>query len=80
MTTTHNTSKTNTLAIVSLASSFFIGLAGVVCARIALSQIEQTGEKGRAIAIAGFTVGILNILGLLIAAIAFTAASASVGS
>lgn len=53
---------TNTLAIVSLVSSFFVGLAGVITGHIALSQIKRTGEEGRGLAIAGLVIGYLMTL------------------
>ncbi len=49
--------KTNTLAIVSLISSFFISLVGIITGHIALSQIKRTGEAGRGMAIAGLIIG-----------------------
>ncbi|MEO8222608.1 MAG: thioredoxin domain-containing protein [Specibacter sp.] len=53
---------TNTLAIVSLVSSFFVGLAGVITGHIALNQIKRTGEEGRGLAIAGLVIGYLMTL------------------
>lgn len=53
--------KTNTLAIVSLVSAFFIGLVGVICGHISLRQIKRTGEGGKGLAAAGLIVGYLNI-------------------
>lgn len=52
----------NTLAIVSLVSSFFVGLAGVITGHIALSQIKRTGEDGRGLAIAGLVIGYVMTL------------------
>lgn len=49
--------KTNTLAIISLVTSFFVGLVGVICAHIALRQIKRTGEGGKGLAIAGLVIG-----------------------
>lgn len=54
--------RTNTLAIVSLASSFFVGLAGVVCGLIALTQVKRSGERGRGLAIAGIVVGAAQVV------------------
>lgn len=54
--------KTNTLAIVSLISSFFVSLLGVIFGHIALSQIKRTGEGGRGLAIAGLVIGYLGIV------------------
>lgn len=48
---------TNVLAIVALVSSFFAGIAGIICGHIALGQIRRTGEKGRGLALAGTIIG-----------------------
>ena len=51
----------NTLAIVSLVSSFFISVVAVVLGHIALVQIRRTGERGRPAALAGVIVGYVGI-------------------
>lgn len=51
------TGSTNTLAIVALVGSFFIGLVGIICGHIALKQIKRTGESGRGLALAGTIIG-----------------------
>ncbi|WP_255546591.1 DUF4190 domain-containing protein [Glaciihabitans sp. dw_435] len=48
---------TNTLAIISLITAFFVQPAAIVTGHIALSQIKRTGEAGRGLAIAGLVVG-----------------------
>jgi hypothetical protein len=53
--------KTNTLAIASLISSFFISLLGIILGHIALNQIKTTGEGGRGLAIAGLVIGYASI-------------------
>ena len=53
--------KTNTLAIASLISSFFISLLGIILGHIALNQIKTTGEGGRGLAIAGVVIGYASI-------------------
>ena len=53
--------KTNTLAIVSLASSFFVGLVAVITGHIALGQIRARGELGRGFALAGLIIGYVHI-------------------
>ena len=53
--------QTNVLAIVALVTSFFVGLAGVVCGHIALSQIKRTNEGGRVLALAGLIIGYCSI-------------------
>ncbi|MDJ0377821.1 thioredoxin domain-containing protein [Cryobacterium sp. PH31-L1] len=49
--------KTNTLAIVSFVSSFFIGLVAIITGHIALGQIRARGELGRGFALAGLIIG-----------------------
>lgn len=58
--------KTNTLAIASLISAFFISLLAVILGHIALNQIKNTGEGGRGLAIAGLVIGYLGIVSGLI--------------
>jgi peptidyl-prolyl cis-trans isomerase B (cyclophilin B) len=72
--------KTNTLAIISLISSFFISLLGVILGHIALNQIKTTGEGGRGLAIAGLVIGYLGILGGIIAVIVMTSVAATYGT
>jgi len=58
--------KTNVLAIISLVSSFFISIVGIVLGHIALSQIKRTGEGGRGLAIAGLVIGYIGlVLGII---------------
>ena len=49
--------RTNALAIAAFASSFLIGVTGVILAFIALNQVKTTGERGRGLAIAAVVVG-----------------------
>lgn len=77
---TQQLAKTNTLAIISLVSSFFIGLAGIITGAIALKQIKQTQERGHGLAMAGIIVGALNIIGLLLITILTMVAAASIGT
>lgn len=64
--------KTNNLAIVSFASSFFVGIVGVVTGYIALAQIKARGEAGHGLALAGVIIGwiqtavIAVVIGLVI--------------
>jgi hypothetical protein len=69
---------TNTLAIVSLIASIsayvilpFVGsIVGVITGHISLSQIKQTGENGRGMALTGTILGWVGIglavLGLIL--------------
>lgn len=63
--------KTNTFAIVSLVSAFFVSLLGIIFGHIALSQIKKTGEGGRGLALAGTILGYVFTLAGLIAIIMF---------
>ncbi|WP_202965837.1 DUF4190 domain-containing protein [Agreia bicolorata] len=54
--------KTNVLAIISLVSAFFFGLAGIVTGHVALGQIKRTRERGRGLAISGIVIGYVNAL------------------
>lgn len=49
--------STNTMAIISLVTSFFVPIAGIVCGHLALGQIRRTGENGRGLALAGLIIG-----------------------
>ncbi|TFD73181.1 DUF4190 domain-containing protein [Cryobacterium fucosi] len=67
---------TNTLAIVSLVSSFFVSLVAVITGHIALGQIKQRGEAGRGLALAGLIIGYVGIATtalFVVLAIAFAA-------
>jgi len=65
--------KTNSLAIVALVSSFFIGIVGIITGYVALGQIKARGEAGRGLALAGVIIGwvqtavIALLVGLMIA-------------
>jgi len=68
--------RTNTLAIVSLVSSFFVSLVAVITGHIALGQIKQRGEAGRGLALAGLIIGYVGIAAtalFVVLAIAFAA-------
>lgn len=75
-----STAKTNTLAIVSLVSSFFISIVGIITGHIALSQIKKTGEQGRGLAIAGLIIGYIGLVVGIIVAIFWIAALGVVAS
>ena len=61
--------KTNTLAIVSLVSAFFVSLAAVITGHLALGQIRRTGEGGRGLAVAGLVLGYVGIVGTIFAVV-----------
>lgn len=48
---------TNTMAIISLVTSFFVPISGIICGHLAIGQIRRTGENGRGLAIAGLIIG-----------------------
>jgi hypothetical protein len=58
------TTKTNTLAIISLVTSILWGtaLVGIITGHIAMSQIKRTGESGRGLALAGVIIGYAGIV------------------
>lgn len=72
--------KTNTLAIVSLVTAFFVSLAAIICGHIALSQIKRTGQSGRGLAIAGLILGYLGLVGGIIVAALLITFSLTTGS
>lgn len=72
---------TNTLAIVSLVGSFFIGLVGIICGHIALGQIKKRGEGGRGLALAGTIIGYVNTaIWILVIVFSIIAASLAVSA
>ncbi len=58
----------NTLAIVSLASAVSVvgALVAVITGHIALKQIKQTSEAGRALALTGIVLGYLHLAGWIL--------------
>ena len=76
-----NGQKTNVLAIVSLVSSFFISIVGIITGHIALSQIKKTGEQGRGLAIAGLIIGYIGlVVGIILAIVWFAIIGAAISS
>lgn len=71
----NSTTKTNTLAIVSLILAFFLPLIGAILGHVALGQIKKSGEEGRNLALAGVIIGwvltALSILGTILFFIPF---------
>ena len=65
---------TNTLAIVALVTSLLgIGLAGIICGHISLSQIKRSNEQGRGMALAGLIIGYLETAFVALAIVGFVA-------
>jgi uncharacterized protein YacL len=74
-----STQRTNVLAIVSLVSSFFISIVGIITGHIALSQIKKTGEQGRGLAIAGLIIGYIGlVVGIILAIFWFAVIGAAI--
>ena len=69
------TSRTNTLAIVTLIVSLVFSPLAIPLGRIAMAQIERTGEQGRGLAIAGLVIGCIGVAAFSIFAIVATASS-----
>ena len=75
--------KTNTFAIVSLVTSFFVAILGIIFGFLALSQIKKSGESGRGLAIAGIIIGFVGVgfwIIWIIVIVAFGALAAATGS
>lgn len=72
--------KTNTLAIVSLVSAFFVSLAAVITGHIALGQIKRRGEGGRGLAIAGLILGYAGMLATIVAVVLLIVFAAALGT
>ena len=58
----------NTLSVVSLASALSIvgALIAVITGHIALKQIKQSGESGRALALTGTVLGYVHLAGWIL--------------
>ena len=58
----------NTLSVVSLASAVSVvgALVAVITGHIALKQIKQTAESGRALALTGVVLGYLHLAGWIL--------------
>jgi len=58
----------NTLSVVSLASAVSVvgALVAVITGHIALKQIKQTAESGRALALTGVVLGYIHLAGWIL--------------
>ena len=61
--------KTNTLAIISLVSAFFVSLVAVITGHIALKQIKTRGGKGRGLALWGTILGYVGLASQVVAVV-----------
>lgn len=48
---------TNTFALVSIITTFFAPIAGIVFGHLALGQIKRNGDTGRGLALTGLIIG-----------------------
>ena len=82
MTTNVVSTKTNTLAIVSLVLSIIgFNVVAIVLGFVALNQVKKTGDKGRGMALAAVIIGFAEIvIGIIIIVVVVSAAQACVAS
>jgi hypothetical protein len=59
--------ETNTLATLSLVFAFVFAPAGVILGHVALSQIHETGDRGRDRALVGVTLSYVFITAVVVA-------------
>jgi large-conductance mechanosensitive channel len=70
------------LALVAFIGSLFVGLVGVICGHIALSQLKKTGERGYGFALAGVIIGYVStafaflLIALVVVSVIFSVAAA----
>lgn len=64
--------RTNALAIASLVCAFLFAPLGIVFGHLSLSQIRQSGEDGRGLAIAGLVIGYVVTIATIVALVAGT--------
>ncbi|MCU1440813.1 MAG: hypothetical protein JWP85_1810 [Rhodoglobus sp.] len=63
----------NRLSVVALIAAFLLPLVGIVLGHLALRQIEQTGERGRSVAVAATALAYLITVGATIGIVAYLA-------
>lgn len=68
-TPTSQQQETNTLATLSVVFAFVFAPAGVILGHVALSQIHETGERGRDRALVGVTLSYVFIAAVVVALI-----------
>ena len=75
---------TNTLAIVALVCAFVFAPLGIVFGHISLSQIKQTGQEGRGLAVAGlvisYVITAMSILVIVLSVLFIVAVGSSLGN
>lgn len=72
--------KTNTLAIISFVSAFFVSLVAIITGHVALAQIRARREAGRGFAIAGLVLGYLGAATVALGIVLVVAFAATVGA
>lgn len=55
--------RLSTLAVVAFVLAFFLPIAGLICAFIAMSDIRRTGERGWGLAFSALIVSFLIMIG-----------------
>ena len=68
-TPTSQQQETNTLATLSVVFAFVFAPAGVILGHVALSQIHETGDRGRDRALVGVTLSYVFITAVVVAMI-----------
>src|SRR5262245_12631533 len=66
-TPTSQQQETNTLATLSVVFAFVFAPAGVIIGHVALSQIHETGDRGRDRALVGVTLSYVFITAVVVA-------------
>ena len=62
MTSTQTATKFNTMAVVGFVFIFIFSPLALIFGAIGLSQIKQTGERGRALALWAIVLGTIKVL------------------
>lgn len=65
--------ETNTLATLSVVFAFVFAPAGVILGHVGLSQIHETGERGRDRALVGITLSYVFITAVVVALVVWSA-------
>ena len=68
-TPTSQPQETNTLATLSVVFAFVFAPAGVILGHVALSQLHETGDRGRDRALVGVTLSYVFITAVVVALI-----------
>lgn len=66
MTSTQTATKFNTMAVVGFVFIFIFSPLALVFGALGLSQIKQTGERGRALALWAIVLGAIKVISSII--------------